>query len=250
MMASESPLGPSLRMIVGWLRRRSGIVHLWQHIPWISLHTSWPQPHRQHDIIEYMQFLRPWLSSAVAYCQWESRQELDGCIRKVDVGSTWPLWLPAPLDSLANHAEPNTVISVQHLVDAWQQHAGAGSQALVQSPPILLIQVNRFCLGSHRPAKSQTPVFPDLHLMIPAFQGALDQPNALEVVYEKFRLSAALMHEGPEVTSGHYRTVLQDNGQQLITDDATPVRMLCEQTDGPHCRANYYAFVYVHCPSP
>ena len=84
----------------------------------------------------------------------------------------------------------------------------------------LLIQVNRFC------------------------------SNALEVVYERFRLSAALMHKGSEVTSGHYRTVLQDNGQQLITDDALPVRKLCKQTDGPHCRANYYAFVDVHCPSP
>ena len=250
MMACESPMGPSLRMIVGWLRRKSGIVHLWQHLPWVTLHASWPQPHRQHDIIEYMQFLRPRLSSEVADCQWESRQELDGYIRRVDVGSTWPLWLPAPLDSLAHPAESDTTVSVQHLVDAWQQHAGAGSQALVQSPPILLIQVNRFCLGSSRPTKSQTPVFPDPHLMLPVFQGALDQPNALEVVYARFRLSAALMHEGPAVTSGHYRTVLQDIGQQLITDDAVPVRKLCEHTDGPHCRANYYAFVYMHCQSP
>ena len=250
MMASESPMGPSLRMIVGWLCRRSGIVHLWQHLPWVSLHASWPQPHRQHDIIEYLQFLRPRLSTAVADCQWESRQELDGYIRRVDVGSTWPLWLPAPLDSLASPAESDTTISVQHLVDAWQQHAGAGSQALVQSPPLLLIQVNRFCQGSSRPTKSQTPVNPDLHLMLPVFQGALDQPNALEVVYERFRLSAALMHEGPAVTSGHYRTVLQDIGQQIITDDAVPARKLCEHTDGPHCRANYYAFVYRHCQSP
>ena len=73
MMACESPMGPSLRMIVGWLRRKSGIVHLWQHLPWVTLHASWPQPHRQHDIIEYMQFLRPRLSSEVADCQWESR---------------------------------------------------------------------------------------------------------------------------------------------------------------------------------
>ena len=178
------------------------IVHLWHHLPWVSLHASWAQPHIQHDIVEYMQFLRPRLSPAVADCQWGSREELDGCIRQVDLGSTWPLWLPAPLDSLHPQAELLSTVSLQHLVDAWQQHAGAG---------MLLIQVNRFGSGSHRPVKSQMQVHPDAYILLPVFQGALDQPNALEVVYERFRLSAALLHEGPAVTSGHYRAVLQDN---------------------------------------
>ena len=81
----------------------------------------------------------------------------------------------------------------------------------------------------------------DTNILLPVFPGALDQPNALEVVYERFRLSAALLHEGPAVTSGHYRAVLQDIGRQVITDDSVSARLLNDQSDGPHCRANYYA---------
>ena len=115
---------------------------------------------------------------------------------------------------------------------------------------MLLIQVNRFGSGSHRSVKSQVQVHPDTNILLPVFPGALDQPNALEVVYERFRLSAALLHEGPAVTSGHYRAVLQDIGRQVITDDSVSARLLNDQSDGPHCRANYYAFVYRHCPAP
>ena len=27
---------------------------LWQHIAWLSLHSGWHEPQRQHDVIEYL----------------------------------------------------------------------------------------------------------------------------------------------------------------------------------------------------
>ena len=180
----------------------------------------------------------------------------DGCVVRTDIGCTWPLWLPTPLEDCLSRLPDNTnVVHLQHLVDAWQQHAGVGAHALLQVPPVLLIQVNRFgahssSLGPLSPRKSQVQIQPDPYLMLPYFNRPLDQPNALEALFAQFQLSAALLHEGPRADMGHYRAVLYEEGLTLLTNDSVAAKRFQDSVDGVHCRSNYYAFLYTRCSSP
>ena len=38
---------------------------LWQNIAWRALHNGWVEPNRQHDVFEYLGFLRPKLGAGV-----------------------------------------------------------------------------------------------------------------------------------------------------------------------------------------
>ena len=61
-------------LILRWLRAQTGPVALWQNVRWLTLHTAWREPSRQHDVIEYFAFLHPWLSPRIRYGAWEARQ--------------------------------------------------------------------------------------------------------------------------------------------------------------------------------
>ena len=168
----------------------------------------------------------------------------DGSVGTVESGSTWPLWIDTPLDAIPHNQ--STTAELQQLVDAW--HMQRGLQGLTAEPPVLLIQANRFNVVGHRHGKSVVPLVPNPYLMLPVFT-ATDQPMSLELTYARYRRSAALLHEGIEQTSGHYRCILFGGEQVLITDDGRPAQSLNPLQMTTHLR-NLYAFLYVLCPGP
>lgn len=246
---SEGLIGSRLAAAVSNLRKREEVLHLWERLPWRALHIGWRYPARQHDVAEYLQFLRPLLLSSTADSQWEARQESaegQGIARvdKVESGSTWPLWLPTPLTAIARDQS----LSLQNLVDAWHQQRGV--QGLLTSPPALLLQVNRFGVGDNGSTKTSTYLTPEPYIMVPKFLQGLSQPNALEVEHVRYQLAAALLHEGPNATSGHYRAVLYDDDMQFLTQDSQPAQRIRAIAEWNHCHCNFYALVYMHCPGP
>ena len=244
---AEHLLGTPLFSLWSRLRklRPSITQHLWQQLPWRTLHIGWNSPEAQHDVVEYLTFLRPQLQSCVAAGRWEARHvQDDGSVGTAESGSTWPLWIDTPLDAIPHNR--STTAELQQLVDAWRMQRGL--QGLTAEPPVLLIQANRFNVAGHRHGKSVVPLVPNPYLMLPVFT-ATDQPMSLELTYARYRRSAALLHEGIEQTSGHYRCILFCGEQVLITDDGRPAQSLNPLQMTTHLR-NLYAFLYVLCPGP
>ena len=164
----------------------------------------------------------------------------------IDSGSCWPLWIPTPLHTL--HPSSGHELSIQHLLDDWSTQQGL--QGTLNVPGVLLIQINRFNLGSLGVDKSQVPVIINPYIMVPGFVADLTQPQAMEVRYDKYRCTAALLHEGRTPESGHYRTVLQHGQQMLLTDDKVPAsRLATNPANLQYVNTSVYAVMYVHCPN-
>jgi len=233
-------------LILKWLCTQRSIVPLWSHIGWRALHSSWPEPSRQHDIVEYFTHLRPLLGAKLRFGSWESRQVRPEGVLSNEEGHTWPLLIPASLPGLAaQHPEP---LSMQSLVDRWSS-AQVGLHALVSEPPAILIQICRF---PENPSSIGIKVFhklePEPYIMLPAFANPLNHDRPLELQYRRYCRVATLLHEGNRLLAGHYRAVLHDPQHgDFITNDSGPAQRV-----GPgltqHVQSNSYAFIYKHCP--
>ena len=238
---------PSLLLVLRWLRAQQGVVPLWQNIRWLTLHASWRAPSRQHDVIEYFTFLRPLLSPRIRFGSWEARQSRPEGTVSEDEGHTWPLLIPASLQSLAaQHQEP---FSLQSLIELWCS-AQVGLQALTSEPPVILIQICRFQLGPHSAFGSKVffKVEPEPYLMIPAFKHHLNHTASLELQYSRYCRAATLIHEGSTPLAGHYRTILHDPLLgDFITNDSVSVQRLTADLRS-HAQSNNYAFLYKYCP--
>ena len=159
-------IGPRLSAIGVSLKKWNGVTDLWKQSQWRDLQIGWPEPSghsRQHDIVEYLQFLRPLLHSSSAACLWEARLEQNDSVLRIDEGYTSPIWLPEPLPSQSRDHQ----LSLQRLVDVWQQHQ-EGAHGLIGIPLVLLLQANRFGVGC-LPAtgKSDVHLMPEAHLVKP-----------------------------------------------------------------------------------
>ena len=225
--------------------RTHSLQNVWTRISWRALHQRWPQPTRQHDIVEYLTYLRAFLHPSITQCIWQARQHLDGFTRVIDSGSCWPLWIPTPLHAL--HPSTSCELSIQHLLDNWS--AQQGLQGTVDVPGVLLIQINRFNQSVSGVNKSSIPVKVDTHIMVPGFVADLTQPHAMDVRYARYRCTAALLHEGQTPESGHYRTVLHREQQLLLTNDKVPAsRLVTNQANLHYVHTSVYAAIYVRCP--
>ena len=239
------PLKPAMMRVIRWLCSQTRPVNLWQHVAWRAVHSGWLHPTQQHDIAEYLTYLRPQLHDQIRYGSWEARQYHDGTPQHLDEGHTWPLYLPASLTEQASlHSEP---ITLQHLVDRWSL-SQAGLHGLTSEPPVVLIQINRFHTTSTQCHKVPVRGFPDPYLVLPKFAQHLNHAHPLELQYVTYCRATSLLHEGPQPLSGHYRAVLHDaTVGDLITDDSKPAARINMSTDPQH-QANCYAFLYLRCP--
>ena len=239
------PLKPAMMRVIRWLCSQTRPVNLWQHVAWRAVHSGWLHPTQQHDIAEYLTYLKPQLHDQIRYGSWEARQYHDGTPQHLDEGHTWPLYLPASLTEQASlHSEP---ITLQHLVDRWSL-SQAGLHGLTSEPPVVLIQINRFHTTSTQCHKVPVRVFPDPYLVLPKFAQHLNHAHPLELQYVTYCRATSLLHEGPQPLSGHYRAVLHDaTVGDLITDDSKPAARINMSTDPQH-QANCYAFLYLRCP--
>ena len=227
--SSSEILGHALARIWSWLRKQANSAPLWRHIAWLSLHGRWQQPHRQHDVAEYLSFLRPKLGPLVQG-DWENRRpHVDAPATCVDAGHTWPLFLDEPLHRLSTRPDGSampwptdstaSVYGLQPLIDRWQHQAGL--LGLVTAPTVLCLQINRFCNSSVVPTKAPQQIDPEPLIVLPAFTSGLGTGQALEQHFVTYRRVAAIMHLGSRCTEGHYRSLLYHPATQyaLITDD-------------------------------
>ncbi|CAE7863195.1 unnamed protein product [Symbiodinium microadriaticum] len=200
-------LGKGLRQLCQWLCTRppGTPIVLWQHIAWRAFHGGWVEPHRQHDVFEYLGYLRPKLGPDVTLGRWQGRQMHDAHITLLDEGSTWPLLLPAQLSTL--EARTGAALTLQHLVDEWEC-SQAGLHGMTHAPEALLVQINRFEVSPEGTLKVDTPLQPDPYLMIPTYLHDLDHATPLALQYRRYCRVAAILHLGDSPHAGHYRAIL------------------------------------------
>ena len=254
--SSSEILGHALARIWSWLRKQANSVPLWRHIAWLSLHGRWQQPHRQHDVAEYLSFLRPKLGPLVQG-DWENRRpHVDAPATCVDAGHTWPLFLAEPLHHLSTRPDGSampwpddsatSVYGLQPLIDRWQHQAGL--LGLVTAPTVLCLQINRFCNCSVVPTKAPQQIDPEPLVVLPAFTSGLGTGQALEQHFVTYRRVAAIMHLGSRCTEGHYRSLLYHPATQyaLITDDDQRAQR-CAAADLALAQRNNYVFLYLRC---
>ena len=243
--ARAETFGPRLQQITRWLCAQTHPVTLWRNISWSTLHVGWSSSHIQHDVVEYLTFLRPFLGLPISSGSWQSRQRVEHRCVELDAGCTWPMLLPAPLHTLAT--EPTGAVSLQLLSDEWT-NSQAGLHGLATAPLALLLQVNRFVPCPDGVHKVTVPVVPETYIHVPRFENSLEDADPLSLQYSRYCRVSSFLHFGERPSEGHYRAILYDaNIGALITDDDVAAAGLShEEASAYHSQG--YAFIYRLCP--
>ncbi|CAE7837065.1 unnamed protein product [Symbiodinium sp. CCMP2592] len=192
----EGPLGSSLRSLV----QAGRTVDIWSVLPWINATRSWRAPRQQHDIAEFLLYMRPQLNASL----------IDG---------SWGAAGPA---SAADDPTPCSECCLQDLLSCWHQQAEP--QALLKPPKFCAIQVGRFdSTNDGACIKTDFKLCLEPLVHIPAFRD-----NLQDVYFVKYFVRACAVHHGPTPDSGHYRSILMPpNGvlaQSFYTDDNATAR--------------------------
>ena len=171
----------AMRTVMQRLSSQVRIPDLWTALPWSLAHSSWPQPHRQHDAAEYLSFFRRFLIPDLVTGGWQRRilrhDPGEALCEVTDCGETWPLFISTPISQLPDESRLN--LTVQKLVHIWQGEAAVGVMALTQAPMLLSLQLNRFhgtaahpgAFSSHAapPPKDTSRIILDMRISLPCF---------------------------------------------------------------------------------
>ena len=165
---------------------------------------GWRQPDQQHDVVEFMQFLLPripWLGSAF---MWGARLiDRGGIVRHIHQPNAHVLPLHPP-DGMCDS-------NLQNTINAWhQQYAIHG---LCQAPTHLYIQLPRYRETPQGFVKHSIPLNLNTRdISLPVFT----HPDALEVRWQAYRITTAIVHLGPNRQQGHYRAAAFLPGQSRL----------------------------------
>ena len=165
---------------------------------------GWRQPDQQHDVVEFMQFLLPripWLGSAF---MWGARLiDRGGIVRHIHQPNAHVL----PLDPPDGMCDSN----LQNTINAWhQQYAIHG---LCQAPTHLYIQLPRYRETPQGFVKHSIPLNLNTRdISLPVFT----HPDALEVRWQAYSITTAIVHLGPNRQQGHYRVAAFLTGQSRL----------------------------------
>ena len=152
---------------------------------------GWRQPDQQHDVVEFMQFLLPrilWLGSA---CMRGARLiDRAGIVRHIHQPNAHVLPLDPP-DGMCDSNLQNTI----------------------QAPTHLYIQLPRYRESSQGFVKHSIPLNLNTRdISLPVFT----HPDALEVRWQAYRITTAIVHLGPNRQQGHYRAAAFLPGQSRL----------------------------------
>ena len=210
---SQSPQGVVLasmawHRLFRWMIRRPQSISLWSLTPWQTLMRSWPHPHRQNDVGEFLQHISFSLLSQPARGSWEARQLIDPTApaQVADQGNMWQLILPGGLSTM--HASAGAV-SLQTLLIAWRCQAAMHAATVL--PELAILQISRF-----HPDGSKDPTHVRLSeaVYIPVFSN-----DGVTTTSARYIVTAVIYHLGGSLLRGHYRAALVEQGR------------LCYQTD-------------------
>ncbi|CAE7479323.1 pol [Symbiodinium sp. CCMP2592] len=213
------PLGSSLRSLV----QAGRAVDIWSVLPWISATRTWRAPRRQHDIAEFLLYMRPRLNASLIDGSWGTVGSAPHRgLEVVDEGHTWPMLLANRPASAADDPTPCSECCLQDLISCWHQQAEP--QALLKPPKFCAIQVGRFdSTNDGACIKTDFKLCLEPLVHIPAFRD-----NLQDVYFVKYFVRACAGHHGPTPDSGHYRSILMPpNGvlaQSFYTDDNATAR--------------------------
>ncbi|CAE7203393.1 unnamed protein product [Symbiodinium sp. CCMP2592] len=195
-------------------------------VPWRLALMTWPQPQRQHDVVEFASFILEQASAVSFDGAWEARV-MDHVCWSADGGS---LENPISLELVASG-------SLQHAISGWHQQVypinrQAYPHALSSPPRILCLRLNRFCERDGGVRKDQSAIMlrPRLCVTMPLFADS----HAVRVVPIRYMLTAGIYHLGESPDAGHYRAfvsgysernkkkfhVFDDNVQAVIATDS------------------------------
>lgn len=112
---------------------------LWSDGQWTTCFASWPEPFRQHDVVDFAHHLFQQLNPFFHSCRWESRLEQDDLLKVVDHNAQGcPLHLYICSDQ---KSMPPTAL--QGLVSTWSM-ASFGLHALTEPADVTCLHIGRF----------------------------------------------------------------------------------------------------------
>ena len=173
---------------------------------------GWSDPESQHDVAEAIDFLHQRLIPRSHQGSWQGRrQSIDGGLERTPpTVSTQCI----PLPSTVRHSS-----DVQHLVNEWYNQVYR--QAFCDAGPWLFLQLPRFRYRSGRITKTRQQYHLARTLKVPFFV----QDASMEVQWLPYQVVAIIRHHGTQPTSGHYTTLIADDGGFAIYDDDKAVRV-------------------------
>eukprot|EP00439_Symbiodinium_sp_Y106_P041246 s3485_g5.t1 len=173
---------------------------------WRMFVQAWPQPSRQHDVVEFAAFIMR-KALLVAYDGHWSAWDPEAPHSRKDWSSTH-----API--IVDPILPECVL--QDAVAVWEQdHLVRGLSKL---PKCIMFHIRRFVTRRDGSVAKQLSrvAMPELILQLPA--GEYPSRGLSKVTY---RVVAVVAHYGVTPTSGHYRAFLVDlEGHWHVTDDS------------------------------
>ncbi|CAE7460642.1 pol [Symbiodinium sp. CCMP2592] len=218
-----SPVAPGGRHTQIEVDAAGRAVDIWSVLPWISATRTWRAPRRQHDIAEFLLYMRPQLNASLIDGSWGTAGSAPHRgLEVVDDGHTWPMLLANRPASAADDPTPCSECCLQDLLSCWHQQAEP--QALLKPPKFCAIQVGRFdSTNDGACIKTDFKLCLEPLVHIPAFRD-----NLQDVYFVKYFVRACAVHHGPTPDSGHYRSILMPpNGvlaQSFYTDDNATAR--------------------------
>ncbi len=172
---------------------------------------------RQHDAVEFLNFLLQTLQPRFINFEWWPKWSLRGNPDQLGVDSDRERGLCFSVVSLPLPSSDVEVFTIQQLIMNW--HDNEGHCKVFTSKPrgmILHLERNQTMEKDHRPLQLD-----DMSLQLPM---AVDYHS--QVQWLRYIVKAVTYHLGESVTNGHYRTmVYQRNDVWLDYDDSkVPLR--------------------------
>ncbi|CAE7564681.1 Pol [Symbiodinium sp. CCMP2592] len=173
---------------------------------WLRFTRDWQEPHRQHDVAEFAQFLVSALGITNIMLQSQARVQTDQGIDILSTESSAVLRLPLTSAST----------DVQGLINLWSTrgHVQALNEPL---PRLAVVQIARFAESS----KDCTPIDYQRIIHIPMFSGP-----ELDTIAVAYCLEAVCLHRGAQATQGHYRALLVAEDSVTRATSSDPVGAL------------------------
>ena len=177
---------------------RSLELKLTQAFRFRQLIPEWVYDEVQRDAAEYTQHLLQ--AQQLLTAQWDCRRfGLAG----LQLRAQGDLPIPMPL--------PREARDFKKVIHHWNTHSDV--HALAHPSPCLCLQLNRY-LRHGRADKLQTPIRFNRPVYFPRFEAHI------RITWDRYEVSAAVIHLGRSTQSGHYRALLKVGAQWMYTDDS------------------------------
>ena len=209
--------------------------HLLSMHDWRQLCVGWHRPRQQHDVYEYMLHVMAQGPAVEWLSRWRSGVVMAGRLEMEDRGTS-----AVPLTVRGFH-------TLQECIHGWHARPSqvwAGRSCLAafcHGVTHVCFVLQRFQYQD-RVHKIREPIDVPHTCSLPMWDGTT-------VVWQSFKVSSVICHEGDTPDAGHYRAVLRTlSGKEVITDDGARSSRLTKAMQ-PYLQCNCY-LVFLHLGSP